>query len=76
MHELRELLKTMRATTSYGYDFISMKTVKNHQHVLEPLLLNMVNTEIASNTFPKTLKPSKILPLKKTRILNKDTKTL
>ena len=65
MHDLKMTQKNMKSTPSTGYDTISTKTLKEYQDVLLPLLLNLVNQTITTNTYPKTLKTAKIIPLKK-----------
>ena len=65
MHDLKMTLKQMKSTPSTGFDTISTKTIKEYQDVLLPLLLNLVNQTIVTNTYPKTLKTAKIIPLKK-----------
>ena len=52
----------MKNTQSSGVDTITMKTLKMFQETLEPALLNIVNTLILTNTFPNSLKISKVLP--------------
>ena len=52
MHELRKILREMKPTPSSGYDNISIKTIKNYQTVLEPLLLNLVTRTIETSKFP------------------------
>ena len=63
--QLHNILKDMNATKSAGLDGISMKLVKEYQSILEPALLNIVNQSITHNTFPSTLKTSKVNPIQK-----------
>ena len=66
MSQLRNHMKSMKATNSTGVDGISMKTLKMLQDTIEPVLLNIINTSIVTNTFPNSLKIAKILPNHKT----------
>ena len=62
MNELKIHMKNMKTSKSAGVDTITMKTIKMFQKTMEPALLNIVNTSILTNTFPNSLKISKILP--------------
>ena len=63
--QLNQSIRQMRATKSVGTDGISMKLIKDFQPILEPALHNIINRSIVTNTFPSTLKTSKIIPIQK-----------
>lgn len=65
MHELRAIISNMTPTGSSGYDYISMRTVKNARKVLEPVLLNLINQVIAKIWYPDSKKNEKIVPILK-----------
>jgi hypothetical protein len=65
MHELRTIIKRMRPTNSTGLDTISMRVIKESIEVLAPALLNIVNTSIVTNTFPRSLLNSRVIPILK-----------
>ena len=65
MQELRTTMKQMKATNSTSWDNISMKTLKNVQKIIEPALLNLINTSIQLKLYPDNLKGSKAIPLLK-----------
>ena len=48
-----------------GQDDISLRTIKQAQSSLEPLLLHMVNQIIRTKVFPEVLKTSKVVPIPK-----------
>ena len=66
MHQLRQILKNMKLTGSMGEDDLSIKNVKQAQNELEPLLLKLVNSFIKTTKYPKSLKTTKIVPIRKT----------
>ena len=55
----------MKNTKATGHDNLSLKFIKDGFFVLGPLLLCIINTSIATNTFPDTWKQSIIKPLLK-----------
>ena len=55
----------MKATGSTGDNDISLKMIKQAQQQLEPILLHLVNRNIATTTFPTPLKTSKVVPIRK-----------
>ena len=69
MGELRLVLCQMKTTRSMGIDDISIRTIKQAQSQLEPILLHLVNTMIQTTTFPTPLKTAKVVPIEKS---NKD----
>ena len=67
--ELRSTLSKMKTTNLMGIDDISIRTVKQAQSELEPIILHIVNTSIRTTTFPTSLKTAKVVPVEK---INKD----
>ena len=65
MHQLRAVLRQMKATGSMGEDDLSVKTIKAAQPELEPLILRLVNQTILKTTYPEQLKTTKIVPVEK-----------
>ena len=65
MHQLREIIRRMKSTGSSGEDNISVRTIKQAQKELEPLLLRLVNRTILTREYPKALKTTKIVPIEK-----------
>ena len=65
MHQLRAVLRLMKATGSMGKDDLSVRTIKAAQPELEPLLLRLVNQTILKTTYPERLKTTKIVPVEK-----------
>ena len=63
--DLRKTMNNMKGTGSMGYDDLSLKTIKQVQKEVEPILLHLINRCIATTTFPNTLKISKIVPIQK-----------
>ena len=68
---MSDLIKTMsklRPTNSSTADFISVKNVKQAADPLYPLLLNLINSTIAEQIYPKNTNIQKIKPVPKTTI--------
>ena len=65
MTELGQILHDTKPSGSTGLDNLSMRTIKNLQKTLEPLLLNLINSVIEQENYPDNLKTSKVIPLKK-----------
>ena len=65
MSDLRKIVSKMKGTGSMGVDDISLKSIKQAQRELEPLLLHLINRSIATTTFPDVLKISKVVPIQK-----------
>ena len=65
MSELRQILKKMKSTNSMGIDDISVRTLKQAQCELEPLLLYLINRVIYTTKFPEALKILKVVRSKK-----------
>ena len=62
---LHKLVKQMKPTKSCGVDGISMKLIKDYWSYLEPAIHNLVTQSILHNTFPTSLKVSKVVPVLK-----------
>ena len=69
MGDLRLILSRMKTSGSMGIDDISIRTIKQAQAELEPIILHLVNTTIQTMTFPTPLKTAKVVPVEKS---NKD----
>ena len=65
MAQLRKTLHTMRSTNSTGEDDISVRSIKQAQNELEPLLFKLVNSIIKTKNFPQALKTTKVVPIAK-----------
>ena len=68
MEDLRKIVRKFKSTTSAGTDSINMKIIKENMKTIEPALLNIVNTSIATNTYQDNLKTQLILPALKPKI--------
>ena len=69
MSQLRTIIKSMKSTSSTTSDYVSMRVIKEAGTVLQPHLLNLVNSVITSEKYPQQLKITKIVPIPKA---NKD----
>ena len=69
MGELKIILNRMKTSGSMGIDDISIRSIKQAQAELEPIILHLVNSTIRTKTFPTPLKIAKVVPVEK---LNKD----
>ena len=58
-------MKEMKPTASSGVDGLSLKTIKRITKPLLKSILNLVNTTINTATYPKSLKISRVVPLRK-----------
>ena len=58
-------MRSLSPTTSSSKDFISMKVVKAAGDTLLPHILLLVNTIISTEHYPRNLKLTKIVPVKK-----------
>ena len=65
MNDLKKVLSTLSATTSTAKDFISMKLLKDAGESINTHLLFLVNKIIETEEYPKELKLTKIVPIKK-----------
>ena len=65
MSDLRKEISRMKPTASEGQDTIPMRAIKAAANELAPLILNLVNATISSTTFPKNMKTTKIIPIRK-----------
>ena len=59
--DLRKTMNCMKGTGSMGYDDLSLKTIKQEQKEVEPILLHLINRCITTTTFPNTLKISTLV---------------
>ena len=48
-----------------GWDDISMRSIKQAQKELQPLILHLLNKTILTTTFPNLLKIAKVIPIEK-----------
>ena len=71
MAELRQIYKKMNKSNSVSSDKISMNTLMKIKSSTQPLILNLINKIIKTGIFPKILKISRIIPIKKGGQLNK-----
>lgn len=65
MGELKRTLRSMKPTKSSSDDGLTMRLILNSTKVLAKPLLNIINSSISTNTFPDSLKTSKIVPILK-----------
>ena len=65
LKDVRQIIFSMKNTKATGHDNLSLKFIKDGFFVIGPLLLCIINTSIATNTFPDTWKHSIIKPLLK-----------
>ena len=67
MQELLITISKMKSSTSTGTDNTSMRTIKQSLKTFSPAILNIVNNSITTNTFPESLKTSRIIPILKSK---------
>ena len=65
MFEFKKILRSLAPTTSTAKDFISMKIIKDAGDTINSHLLLLVNRIVATEEYPKELKLTKIVPIKK-----------
>lgn len=63
LSDIRRILFSLKNTNATGYDNITLKFIKDGFLVIGPLLHTIINTSIATNTFPTAWKQSIIKPL-------------
>ena len=63
--QLWKIIRNMKATRSSGVAGISMKLLKENLEPLEQALHNIISQSITTNTFPSTLKTSRVISLQK-----------
>ena len=63
--DLKKVLTSLSPTTSTAKDFISMKVLKDAGDSINPHLLLLVNKIIETEDYPKDLKLTKVVPIKK-----------
>ena len=63
--EVYEVIKNMKNSKNTGVDNISAAFIKKIPRVCAPLMCHLFNNILRTSTFPKILKRSRILPLKK-----------
>ena len=68
--QLSNLISSMKPTKSAGYDDINMKLIKDYYSVLEEPIYHLVKRVIETQTFPQSLKVSRVIPLLKGTDLN------
>ena len=70
MSDLRKIYTKLNKSNSVSNDGISMKTLVKIKNSTQPIILNIVNSVIKSVKFPKSLKITRIIPIKKGGNLN------
>ncbi|MCG8048126.1 MAG: reverse transcriptase domain-containing protein, partial [Candidatus Thiodiazotropha endolucinida] len=63
--ELNSILTSLDVTKATGFDGLTARALKSAAPVVCPTLLNIINSSIATGTFPSSLKHAKILPIHK-----------
>ena len=63
--QLRKIIRKMKSTKSVGVDGISMRFIKDNIEPLLPALHNIIQQSISHQTFPSSLKTSRVIPLEK-----------
>ena len=65
MSQLHSTLKSIKAMSYASNDDISLMSIKQASYQLEPILLNIVNGVIITKEFPRSLKTTQIVPIRK-----------
>ena len=61
--ELIKMINTLVPKASCGFDLLSNRMLKKEKFKFAKLLINLINETLLSNTFPKTLKTAKVIPI-------------
>jgi hypothetical protein len=63
--EIKNIIKSLKTTYSYGYDEISVKILKNCYYFIISPLTYIINRSLLTGIFPSHLKFSEIKPIYK-----------
>ena len=61
--ELIKIIDTLLPKASCGFDLLTNRMLKKEKFKFAKLIINLVNETLLSNTFPKTLKTAKVIPI-------------